>query len=59
MPGPKQVRMELAEVVLRNCQEQYVGLDVQHFHEKLREECGIAQSYTRVEISHRLPDDDL
>jgi transposase len=48
IPSPKRVPMETVETVLRLYQEQYFDFNVQHFHEKLKEEHNIQLSYTWV-----------
>lgn len=47
-PSPKRVPLKVAEEVLRLYGEKYADLNVQHFHEKLREAHGIEISYTWV-----------
>lgn len=47
-PSPKRVPMATVEEILRLYQEQYVDFNVQHFHEKLREQHHIRLSYTWV-----------
>lgn len=47
-PSPKRVPLKVAEEVLRLYGEKYADLNVQHFHEKLREAHGIELSYTWV-----------
>lgn len=44
----RRVPLKTAEEMLRLFQERYYDLNVRHFHEKLREEHGIALSYTWV-----------
>ena len=44
----RRVPLQTVEEVLRLFQETYYDLNVRHFHEKLREEHGIALSYTWV-----------
>ena len=48
IPSPKRVPLETVETVLRLYQEQYFDFNVQHFHEKLKEEHNIQLSYTWV-----------
>ena len=48
IPSPKRVPLETVETVLRLYQEQYFDFNVQHFHEKLKEEHQIHLSYTWV-----------
>jgi hypothetical protein len=43
--------MAQAEDVLRLYQEKYAGLNVRHFHEKLREEHDMELSYTWVKLA--------
>ena len=45
-PSPKRVPLATVEEVLRLYQEQYSDFNVQHFHEKLREQHHIRLSYT-------------
>ena len=47
-PNPRRVPVETAEQVLGLYQEKYFDLNVRHFCEKLREEHGMALSYTWV-----------
>jgi transposase len=48
IPSPKRVPLATVETVLRLYQEQYFDFNVQHFHEKLKEEHNIQLSYTWV-----------
>jgi transposase len=48
-PSPRRVPLSTAEEVLRLYQEVYYDLNMQHFHEKLREEHGIELSYAWVQ----------
>lgn len=48
-PSPRRVPLAMAEKVLRFYQERYYDLNMQHFHEKLREEHGIELSYAWVQ----------
>jgi transposase len=48
-PSPRRVPLAIAEKVLRLYQERYYDLNMQHFHEKLREEHGIELSYAWVQ----------
>ena len=48
IPSPKRVPLATVETVLRLYQEQYFDFNVQHFHEKLKEEHQINLSYTWV-----------
>jgi hypothetical protein len=50
-PSPKRVPVADLETVLRLYREQYFDLNVQHFHEKLREVHGIRYSYTWVKTA--------
>jgi transposase len=50
-PSPKRVPLESAERVLQLYAEKYADLNVQHFHEKLKEEHGIELSYTWVKLA--------
>ena len=50
-PGPKRIQVEILEQVLQLYRETYFDFNVQHFHEKLREEHGIQQSYTWVKTA--------
>ena len=47
-PSPKRVPLALVEQVLALYQEKYFDLNVQHFHEKLKQEHQIRLSYTWV-----------
>lgn len=47
-PSPKRVPMAQLERVLTLYRDQYFDFNVRHFHEKLRDEHGIALSYTWV-----------
>jgi hypothetical protein len=51
VPSERRVPMALAEQVLRLYREQYYDLNVRHFHEKLKEQHGIALSYTWVKMA--------
>jgi transposase len=48
-PSPRRVPLATAEKVLRLYQERYYDLNMQHFHEKLREEHSIELSYAWVQ----------
>src|SRR6476469_1413244 len=48
-PSPRRVPLATAENVLGLYQERYYDLNMQHFHEKLREEHGIELSYAWVQ----------
>lgn len=50
-PSPKRIAVEVLERVLQLYRERYFDFNVQHFHEKLREEHGISQSYTWVKTA--------
>ena len=50
-PSPKRVPVEAVEKVLGLYQEKYFDLNVRHFHEKLKEEHGVALSYTWVKLA--------
>jgi transposase len=50
-PSPKRIQVEILEQVLQLYRETYFDFNVQHFHEKLREEHGIQQSYTWVKTA--------
>jgi transposase len=50
-PSPKRIPVEVLEQVLQLCREKYFDFNVQHFHEKLKEEHGIQQSYTWVKTA--------
>jgi transposase len=50
-PSPRRVPLRLAERVLALYRERYFDFNVRHFHEKLREEHGIALSYTWVKLA--------
>ena len=50
-PSPRRVELELAERVLALYREKYFDFNVRHFHEKLREQHGIALSYTWVKLA--------
>jgi transposase len=47
-PSPKRVPLAMVEQVLGLYRERYFDLNVQHFHEKLRQEHGIGLSYSWV-----------
>jgi len=48
---PKRIAVEVLEKVLQLYREKYFDFNVQHFHEKLKEEHGIEQSYTWVKTA--------
>jgi len=50
-PSPRRVAVETVEQVLGLYREKYFDLNVQHFHEKLREEHRIDLSYTWVKLA--------
>ena len=50
-PSPKRVPVKDLEQVLRLYRERYHDFNVQHFHEKLREEHGLNYSYTWVKTA--------
>ncbi len=50
-PSPKRIPVEVLEQVLQLYREKYFDFNVQHFHEKLKEEHGIQQSYTWVKTA--------
>ena len=50
-PFPRKVPLEVAERVLALYREKYFDFNVRHFHEKLREEHGLALSYTWVKLA--------
>jgi transposase len=50
-PSPKRVPVADLEKVLRLYREKYFDFNVQHFHEKLREEHGLTYSYTWVKMA--------
>jgi len=50
-PSPKRIAVEVLEQVLGLYREKYFDFNVQHFHEKLKEEHGIKQSYTWVKTA--------
>jgi len=50
-PSPKRVPVADLEQVLKLYREQYFDFNVQHFHEKLREEHGLHYSYTWVKTA--------
>jgi len=50
-PSPRRVPLELAERVLTLYREKYFDFNVCHFHEKLREQHGLALSYTWVKLA--------
>lgn len=50
-PSPKRIAVEVLERVLQLYREKYFDFNVQHFHEKLKEEHGITQSYTWVKTA--------
>jgi transposase len=47
-PSPKRVPVDQLEQVLQLYRDKYFDINVQHFHEKLRDEHGIKFSYTWV-----------
>jgi transposase len=47
-PSPKRIPAAVLEQVLQLYREKYFDFNVQHFHEKLKEEHGISQSYAWV-----------
>jgi transposase len=50
-PSPRRVPLQQAERVLALYREKYFDFNVRHFHEKLREQHGIALSYTWVKLA--------
>ncbi len=50
-PSPKRVALGVVQEVLNLYRDRYFDLNVSHFHEKLREEQGIAFSYTWVKTA--------
>src|SRR4051794_26807039 len=50
-PSPKRVPMKTVEEVLQLYREKYFDVNVQHFHEKLRELHGIQLSYSWVKTA--------
>src|ERR1700731_308131 len=50
-PSPKRVPVAVVEQVLGLYRERYFDLNVQHFHEKLREEHQVELSYTWVKLA--------
>jgi len=48
---PERIAVEVLERVLQLYREKYFDFNVQHFHEKLKEEHGITQSYTWVKTA--------
>src|SRR5712664_432610 len=50
-PSPRCVPLALAEQVLGLYREKYSDFSVRHFHEKLRQQHGIALSYTWVKLA--------
>jgi transposase len=50
-PSPRRVPLPLAEQVLALYREKYFDFNVRHFHEKLREQHGLALSYTWVKLA--------
>ena len=50
-PSPKRIAVEVLEKVLQLYREKYFDFNVQHFHEKLKEEHGVEQSYTWVKTA--------
>ncbi len=50
-PSPKRVPVADLEKVLQLYRERYFDFNVQHFHEKLAEEHGLAYSYTWVKTA--------
>src|SRR5712671_1924257 len=54
-PSPRRVPLVQAERVLALYREKYFDFNVRHFHEKLRDNHGIAFSYTWVKRVHPAP----
>ena len=50
-PSPRRVPLELAQRVLALYREHYFDFHVRHFHEKLREQHGMALSYSWVKLA--------
>src|SRR5579863_8311595 len=50
-PSPRRVPLAQAERVLALYRENYFDFNVRHFHEKLREQHGLALSYTWVKLA--------
>ena len=50
-PSPRRVPLEVAERVLALYGEKYFDFNVRHFHEKLREQHGVALSYSWVKLA--------
>src|SRR5947209_12828171 len=50
-PSPKRVPMQTVEQVLQLYREKYFDFNVQHFHEKLRDEHGVELSYSWVKTA--------
>lgn len=50
-PSPKRVPLAMVEKVLGLYRERYAGLNVRHFHEKLREEHQVGLSYSWVKAA--------
>jgi transposase len=50
-PSPQRIPVAVLEQVLQLYREKYFDFNVQHFHEKLKEEHGISQSYTWVKTA--------
>lgn len=50
-PSPKRIPVAVLEQVLQLYRGKYFDFNVQHFHEKLKEEHGINQSYTWVKTA--------
>jgi hypothetical protein len=50
-PSPKRVPFKEVERVLRLYRERYSAYNIKHFHEKLKEEHGIALSYQWVKVA--------
>jgi transposase len=50
-PSPKRIPVKVLERVLQLYRDKYFDFNVQHFHEKLKEEHGIIQSYTWVKTA--------
>ena len=50
-PSPRRVPLETAQQVLQLYREKYFDFNVRHFHEKLREQHGVALSYSWVKLA--------
>ena len=50
-PSPRRVPLQTAQQILQLYREKYFDFNVRHFHEKLREQHGLALSYSWVKLA--------